>query len=43
MNDLIKDLLVATYGAVLAVLIQELVDRQKKKTPKRPGKHFKRS
>ncbi len=43
LNDLLKDLLVTTYGAVLAVLIQELVDRQKKKTPKPPAKHFKRS
>lgn len=43
MDDLIKDLLVTTYGAVLAVLLQELLDRQKKKTPKRQGKHFKRS
>ncbi len=43
MNDLTKDLLVTTYGVVLAVLIQELVNRQKKKTPKQPGKHFKRS
>lgn len=43
LRDWVKDLLVTTYGAVLAVLVQELVDRQKKKTPKQPGKHFKRS
>lgn len=43
MDDLTKDLLVATYGVVLAVIIQELVDYLKKKTPKRQGKHFKRS
>ena len=33
MNDFIKDLLVTTYGAVLAVALQELVDWLKK----RPG------
>lgn len=43
MNDVTKDILVTTYGVVLAVIIQELVDYLKKKTPKPPGKHFKRS
>lgn len=33
-EELIKDLLVTTYGAVLAVLLQELVDWLKKKTRK---------
>ena len=32
LNDFIKDLLVTTYGAVLAVALQELVDWLKKKT-----------
>lgn len=37
---MIKDLLVTTYGVVLAVALQLLVDYLKEKTPKRPGKHF---
>ena len=43
MNGLIQDMLVTTYGVVLAVLLQLLVDYLKEKTPKPPGKHFKRS
>lgn len=43
MEELIKDLLVTTYGVVLAVALQFLVDYLKEKTPKPPGKHFKRS
>ena len=32
LDDFIKDLLVTTYGAVLAVALQELVEWLKKKT-----------
>lgn len=43
MKEIARDVLVTTYGVILAVVVQELVDYQKKKTPKARGKHFKRS
>ena len=42
MNGLIQDMLVTTYGVVLAVLLQLLVDYLKEKASKPSGKHFKR-
>ena len=40
--ELVKDILVTTYGVVLAVLLQLLVDYLKEKASKPSGKHFKR-
>lgn len=42
MLELVKGILVTTYGVVLAVLPQLLVDYLKEKASKPSGKHFKR-
>lgn len=42
MDELAKDLLVTTYGVVLAVIVQELVGYLKKRASRKQPKHPKK-
>ena len=43
LNDKAWELFLAVLGAYLGAWFSKMLDAQKKKTPKRPAKHFTRS